>query len=297
MNLLHMKVFVAVADTGSATAAAEQVHLSQPAVSRNIKALEESLGAKLFDRSGRGLQLNAAGRAMLPEARRILSSIEEAKRSARAAAERDFFDVRVGTVDSVATYLFPEAVPHLREAYPGLELKFYARRTSELLDGVNDGTFDVVLVAYSGDPPADHVAKIGRYDFQFYGAADHFPGLTDVTREEQLQQFPIVQLTPKPGQPTLIKEDTTSFALTNSLATIKALVLGGFGVGSLLHFVVEPEQRESLVRARVPHDPDCAVYAVRSDEWTGPTAEAIFETLVERLRELYPEPPSRVDVP
>jgi len=291
MNFEHLEVFVAVAESGSTTAAAEQVFLSQPAVSRNLGRLEQDLGLELFDRSGRGLTLNAAGRALLPKAKAMLEMAEKSRRVARSAAERDFFDLRIGTVDSVATYLIPDAVEHLQSAYPDLELKLYTRRTTRLLDQVRDGELDLAVVAYSGQPPADRVDKIGPYDLQFYGRADRFPELDRVEREPELRAYPIVQLTPKPGQPSLVDDQTSSFAMAGSLATIKSLVLGGFGVGSLLHYMISDDDRERLVRANVPHDPDCAVYVVPSPEWRGDTEDAIVDTLVDRLRATYPAPP------
>ena len=292
MELVRLEIFVAVAESGSATAAAKQVHLSQPAVSRNLRLLEENLGVELFDRKGRGLVLNAAGRALLPRAKQILAQLDAAEKITKDAAERDFFDLRIGTVDSVATYLFPEVVESLRGEFPELELKFYTKRTTELIDDVRADDLDAVIVAYSGEPPVERTHEIGRYDLQFYGRSDRFSQLSEVDDEEGLQEYPIVQLTPKPGQPTLIRDETTSFALAGSLATIKAMVLGGFGVGSLLHFMVDDEERRRLVRASVPHDPDCGVYLAVSPNWEGEAEEAIVSSLVEYLRATYPEPPS-----
>ncbi len=293
MDLLRLEIFVAIAEAGSATEAAERVHLSQPAVSRNLGQLEEQLGVDLFDRVGRGLALSPAGRALLPKARAILESVDEAREITREAAERDFFDLRVGSVDSIATYLFPRVVEPLGAAFPALEIKFYTKRTSKLLDDVRADQLDIVLVAHSGPPPVEHSFEIGRYDLQFYGHREHFPELGDVETERNLQEYPIVQLTPQPGQPTLIGEETSSFALAGSLATIKALVLGGFGVGSLLHFMLDADEREQLVRARVPHDPDCRLYAVRSPHWSSETQRAITQRLVEGLEAIYPDSPRR----
>ncbi|MFB6263332.1 MAG: LysR family transcriptional regulator, partial [Bradymonadaceae bacterium] len=261
-------------------------------VSRNLKLLEENIGTDLFDREGRGLVLNAAGRALLPRAKTILEELETAKRETKDAAERDFFDLRIGTVDSVATYLFPQVVEELLDEFPELELKFYTKRTGELIDSVREDELDMVIVAYSGEPPVEHAAKIGRYDLQFYGREDRFPDLTEVTGEDALQNYPIIQLEPLPGQPSLVREDTSSFAMAGSLATIKALVLGGFGVGSLLHFMVDGDERERLVRAQVPHDPDCGVFVARSPNWTGEVETAIGDELVDALRGVYPSPPT-----
>lgn len=293
MELSRLRIFVAIAETGSATAAAERVHLSQPAVSRNLRLLEENLGVDLFEREGRGLVLNASGRALLPRAKRILADLDEAKKSTKDAAERDFFDLRLGTVDSIATYLFPQIVEPFQSAFPELEIKFYTKRTASLLDDLRRDDLDAAIVAYSGRPPLDRASKIGPYDLQFYGRTTHFPELSEIEAEAQLQEYPIVQLTPKPGQPTLIRDDTTSFALAGSLATIKALVMQGFGVGSLLHFMIEPDERERLTRARVPHDPDCGVFVVPSPNWSGRVEDEIISTLVTTLQNVYPSPPAR----
>lgn len=78
--------------------------------------------------------------------------------------------------------------------------------------------------------------------------------------------------------------------MAGSLATVKSLVLGGFGVGSLLHFMLSDEERDTLVCAGVPHDPDCHLYLVRAPRWRGEAEDAIGERLVASLRDVYPEP-------
>jgi DNA-binding transcriptional LysR family regulator len=80
MDIAALEAFVAVADAGSFSRGAEHVHLTQPAISKRIAALEDELGARLFDRSGRQAQLTHAGRELLAQARAILSEVSEAKR-------------------------------------------------------------------------------------------------------------------------------------------------------------------------------------------------------------------------
>ena len=288
MDLGRLEVFVAVAETGSMTAAARKVHLTQPAVSRNIKQLEEDLGVALFDRRGRGLALTQAGRALVSRASALLDQSRQLERHARRAAERSYFDVRIGTVDSVATYLFPQVIRPLREAFAELEVKFYTGRTVSLLKRVEAGELDMVIVAWSGEPDFDQVERIGRYDLQFYAHKDAFPEIEGVEDEEEVLTCPLVQLEPLPGQPTLISEEMATFALAGSLATVKSMVLGGFGVGSLLHFMLTSKERAQLVRANVPHDPDCALFVVVSDDWRGEGEDEIRRVLVDALREAFP---------
>jgi DNA-binding transcriptional LysR family regulator len=289
MDIEKLELFLAVVEAGTVTAAAKKVHLTQPAVSRNIQQLEQDLGVPLFDRGSRRMTLTAAGRALHARATGLLDVVRRTERETRRAAERAFFDLRVGTVDSVATYLFPDVVGPLRSAFPELEIKLFTDRTRALLDRLEQGELDAVIAAYSGAPPFADVYRIGTYDLQFYGRSDLFPTLAEVTTERELQEFPIVQLSPLPGQPTLITNETTSFALATSLATIKSLVLGGFGVGSLLSFTLTEAERQRLVRAQVPHDPDCALYLITSPDWSGQTETEITTTLVDALVGAYPD--------
>ncbi len=287
MDIEKLELFLAVVDAGTVTAAAKNVHLTQPAVSRNIQQLEEELGVSLFDRGSRRMTLTAAGRALHARSPVLLEAVRRTERETRRAAERAFFDLRVGTVDSVATYLFPDVVGPLKSVFPELEIKFFTDRTRALLDRLGHGELDAVIAAYSGAPPFADYHRIGTYDLQFYGRSDLFSQLAEVTTEKELQEFPIVQLKPLPGQPTLITSETRSFALASSLATIKSLVLGGFGVGSLLNFTLTEAERRQLVRAKVPHDPDCALYLITSPDWSGDTETQITSTLVDALMGAY----------
>src|SRR5262245_50788916 len=101
MNLERLELFLKIVDTGSVSAAGREAHLTQPAVSRNLKLLEEEIGADLFDRNGRGLLLTPAGRALVPCARQLVREAERAKLQVRRAAERASFDLRIGAVDSI----------------------------------------------------------------------------------------------------------------------------------------------------------------------------------------------------
>src|ERR1700737_3839447 len=87
MELRHLRYFVAVAEAGSLTEAAEQtLHTSQPSLSRQIRDLEQEVGAQLLSRTARGIELTPAGRAFLDHARSVLSQVEAAAEAARPAA-------------------------------------------------------------------------------------------------------------------------------------------------------------------------------------------------------------------
>ncbi len=288
MNLERLHIFVKIVEAGSMSAAARLVHLTQPALSRNLKLLEEALGTALFERRGRGLVLTASGRALLPSARALLAQAASIEQHIETVAGRQYFDLRVGTVDSVATFLFPRVVEPLREAFPDLMIKLTTARTTDLLRRVASNQLDLVIVASSGPPPVARATRIGHYALAFYGRADRFGELEAATTEAEVARFPLVEIESLPGQPTMIPDNAPTWATANSLASVKALVLAGFGVGALLSFMLEAHERDRLVAASLPHDPECALWLGTSPHWNGATELAIETTLVERLAAVFP---------
>ena len=269
MNLERLRLFVNIVDAGSMSAAARAVHLTQPALSRNLKQLEEELDVPLFARQGRGLVLTPAGRALVPRARQLLLVTEGMAREVQRSAERDYFDVRFGTVDSVATFLVPHLIAPLAKHFPQLAIRFATSRTAMLLERVRTNRLDVAVVAHSGPPPDCRWRRVAQYDLQFYGRRDRFPSLTRVRTSPELRQFPIVEIEPPPGDHAAEPEQSRSYATASNMATVKALVLAGFGVGDLPAFMLTHDERAGLVAAAVPHDPDCNLYVVGAAEWRG----------------------------
>jgi DNA-binding transcriptional LysR family regulator len=283
VNLERVSIFVRIVESGSLSAAAKRVHLSQPALSRNLKLLEEELGVALFSRVGRRLVLTAAGRALQARAPALLASAEGVGLVVSRSAERDYFDVRVGAVDSVITYLFPEVVEHLRTAFPGLALKLTVARSLPLLERIRHNTLDLAVVASSGPPPEIRSRAVGRYELRYYGRADRFPELATAKSMAELDRFPTVQIEAGPGQPVVVPDPALSCAVASNVASVKGLVLAGFGVGDLPDFVLTPEERASLCAARFKLDPDCGLFVAISEAWKGTVEERIEGALTEAL--------------
>ncbi|MEN9580706.1 MAG: hypothetical protein RJA70_3715 [Pseudomonadota bacterium] len=279
MNLDRLKLFLKTVDTGTVSGAGREAHLTQPAVSRSLKLLEEEMGAVLFHRDGRRLLLTAAGRALVPSARNLVRDAERAQLAVQRASKEAYFDLRVGAVDSIGSHVLPAALTDLQTAHPELNLKLWMARTQELLERVEQGTLDLAFVAYSA-PPTERAVRVGSYGLKYYGLAGRFPSLAGVTSEVQLQQLPLVEMQALPGQPSLIQPDADAYAVVQNLSAVKALVLAGLGVGQLLPFMLSEQDRAVLVCADgLSHDSDCGVYAV-------PTARAISEVEQQFAEEL-----------
>lgn len=287
MDLDRLRLFLAIVRTGSMTAAARAVHLTQPAVSRSVHLLEEAVGAPLFVRSGRQVVLTAAGRALVPRAEALLEGEARLRLEVQRSAERDYFDLRIGVIDSVATGLLPEVARPLLDAFPGLALKISTARSVLLLERIGAGSLDLCVVASSGKPqlpPGAACVRVGRYDLQFFGRRDLFAGLARASTEQDVRAFPVVEIDPPPGQAHKEPPPALSYAIASNVASVRALVRAGFGVGDLPTFLLDDDDRRRLIAARVPHDPDCALYLVWGSSWQGRRADEIRAALAERLR-------------
>lgn len=146
MSLRQMEYFVTVVAAGSFTRAAEQLHVTQPALSHQIKALERSVGGPLLERLPRGVRLTPMGRAFLPHAEVAVGSAAQAERAARAAAGAVGGELHVAAVHSVAAGLLPPVFARWRRERPGVELVLHEyARDEDLDDSMERGVADVAV--------------------------------------------------------------------------------------------------------------------------------------------------------
>lgn len=144
-DLRQLRYFVTVAEAGSFTAAAAQLHVAQQSLSQQIALIERRIGAALFDRGPRGVSLTAVGAALLPEARAALVATDRAFEIARRAAAGEGMTLRVGFLSSVANHLLPPVVRGLGKRAPELELRAEELAIAALVTRLRDGTLDAGL--------------------------------------------------------------------------------------------------------------------------------------------------------
>jgi DNA-binding transcriptional LysR family regulator len=154
MNFHHLSVFHAVADTGSVSAAAERLHISQPAVSRQVRELEASLGLCLFERMPRGMRLTEGGEVLAGYAGHIFELEHQAE-----VAMADLASVRagrllVGASTTIGNYLMPDLIARLASERPGLRVNLEVGNTEEIQKRLVDGELDIALTEGFADNPA-----------------------------------------------------------------------------------------------------------------------------------------------
>lgn len=139
----QLEVFVAVATAGTVRAAAERLHLTQPAISMALAELERGLGAPLFDRTQRRLLLNAHGRRALPLAQELLERMRELTSPAVADAQPLTGELHIGASNTVGNYLVGDLLGTFVVAHPQVSLKLRVDNTAEIVAAVLDYRLDV----------------------------------------------------------------------------------------------------------------------------------------------------------
>ncbi len=147
MEMHQLRYFVAVAETGSFSRAAERCHISQPSLSQQIIKLESRLGQRLFDRLGRRVVLTDAGRLLLDHATAILAEVEQVERQMRDATHMVQGKLAVGAIPTVAPYLLPSAIELFLRRYPDVEIMLQEDVTQQLLAATVAGEIDLAIVA------------------------------------------------------------------------------------------------------------------------------------------------------
>ncbi len=146
MELYQLKTFVAIAREGSLTRAAERVFTSAPAVSAQLKALEDELGVKLFERTPRGMTLTEAGRRLLDEAERTLDSAQRMRSAAEQIRGAAQGVVRFGTVVDPVALRLGDVLVKLAERHPQVTLQLRQGLSYETLSAVQRGELDCAYV-------------------------------------------------------------------------------------------------------------------------------------------------------
>jgi DNA-binding transcriptional LysR family regulator len=147
VELRHLRYFVAVAEAENVLRAATQkLHVSQPAVSRQVRDLEDELGVLLFERTGKAVNLTDAGRLFLKEARAVLERTDEAVANVRGFAQAGETELHVGYSPLPGAQMVPAALRVFQQAMPNVHVKLHDWSNDELLAGLRDGRLQLALI-------------------------------------------------------------------------------------------------------------------------------------------------------
>jgi len=162
MEIHQLRYFVAVAEEGSFSRAAEREHVSQPSLSQQIQKLEAELDQQLFDRLPRAVVLTEGGRRLLDYARQILTGIADARRAVATLDHEVAGRLSVGAIPSIALYVLPRLIVRFERAYPKVTFELFEDTTEKLAQRLEDGTLDLVLASSGDERPTLAQHSLGR---------------------------------------------------------------------------------------------------------------------------------------
>lgn len=254
IDLTRLRILDAVARTGSVTAAAKELHYSQPSLSHHLARLEQETGAQLLQRVGRGIRLTPAGQLLAGRAAEILGRVEAAAAELSAHVGLSTGRVRLAGFTSVLSTLVPAAAELLRREHPGLELTLTDTHPPEALELLRAGHIDVALIfRYTESPPEDpdirlvHVLDDPTYLLTTSDAnpLDHYRDSTWIAGCERCRAH-LVDECDRAGFTPQIAYTTDDMVL------MQALVAAGLGVTMIPGLALRSHHAPGVVATEIP---------------------------------------------
>ncbi|MFC6490479.1 LysR family transcriptional regulator [Nitratireductor sp. GCM10026969] len=275
LDLDQLATFVAIADTGSFTRAAEEVHRTQSAVSMQMRRLEERVGKPLFEKDGRTNRLTEEGEKLLPYARQML----RLNRETLAAFDDECLEghIRIGMPDDYAERFLPEIMARFSRSNPRVELSVLCEPTANLVQHVRQGNLDLALVT---DEDASDIVR--REPLLWVGSANH-----------STHERPVLPMAF--GRPTCSwrRAACETLSRTNreyrilftsfSATVISAAVLSGVAVSVLPECALRPGMRVLGENEGLPALPECRIGMMRGRTSQLEVADALARHIIESL--------------
>lgn len=146
LNIRELQYILKVAEVRNVTRAANELHITQPALSRYIRDVEDELGAKIFDRSTNPISLTFAGECYTETAKRILLEHENLRREIRDITHHMTGRLRIGTSRDRASYMMPKLLPKFCRKYPGIKPEVFTESGKKLREALKDGRIDILML-------------------------------------------------------------------------------------------------------------------------------------------------------
>lgn len=293
MDFKQLRALVTVAETGSVTRASAILNTVQPAISRQLKLLEEDVGVVLFDRSRHGMELTDAGRTLVECARRVLHEVERARSEVRPSQGTVGGIVTVGLLPSTSTLLSSALVTAVAERYPGIKIYISVGHGGHLPQWLESGEIDMTLlhdikssVLQIRHLLNERVFVIGRPDSGI--RPDQPITLAELARHSLVLPSSLHGLRSLIGHAaTLMGLQLDIVAETNALIAQKSLVLGGHGLTVLPKIAVIEEIKRGLLVAAPLTSPSLVrkiALALPSNRHSSLAVRCVANTLVECMK-------------
>lgn len=298
LSLRQLRIFVSAARQSSFAKAADEMHLTAPAVSMQMRDLEDDLGITLFAKKGRGVSLTSAGEYFLVYARRVLASLREAEDMMSKLKGVETGQLTIGLV-STAKYLVPRLLAVFRREHPGIQVVIQVRNRDQLGALLRDGDIDLAIM---GRPPKDldtRAEVFAPHPHAFIAAPDHPLVQEPQIGVKQLDQQEILVREEGSGTRAVMEsffEDHRfrpfSTLEMSSNETIKQAVMAGLGISFVSLHTIGLESHHGVLKVlRVEKTPVMRLWHVvnLSNRTLSLAAEAFRYFMLERANTLMDE--------
>ena len=260
LTFKQLRYFDALARHGHFGRAADACAISQPALSMQIKELEETLNTELFESSARQVRLTSFGEEFAIRARDILRSVNELGDMARASQDRLVGRLRIGVIPTIAPYLLPTIIGDLSQLHAGLEIHVRETQTAKLIQELSEGRLDTAIVALPISEPS--LTEVELFSEQFVLVRPSADAGKPVPSREKLREMRLLLL----EEGHCFRDQALSFCNLRtaaprelldgrSLSTLVQMVGAGIGVTLIPEMAVDVETRSadvSIDRFRSP---------------------------------------------
>jgi DNA-binding transcriptional LysR family regulator len=282
----RMAYWLAVVEEGSFSRAALRMHVSQPSLSQQVRALEKEVGGELLERLPRSVRLTAAGKAFLPQAQIAVRAADRATQAARSALELETGELEISTVRSIAAGILPGLVQSWRQRHPGTFVRLHEFTHRSLAeDSVRGGVGDVGI----GPPPiawTGPVRRLGWEEFLVVLSPEDPQASRRKLRLVELKDRDWVMFEPGNGLHDLIVSACASAGftprhavLTSQVETAARLAAAGVGPTLVPENVIPDGLRGALLQVDPPLGRELTVYA--REQW-GPLGGAFVELMAQK---------------
>ncbi|QIL79954.1 LysR family transcriptional regulator [Diaphorobacter sp. HDW4A] len=297
MDLKQLRAFVTVAETGNVTRASGLLNLVQPAVSRQLKLLEEDLATELFDRGRHGMQLTDSGKTMLEYARRILNEVARAKAEIKPVNAPIAGIVSIGLLASTADLLGTRLATMVAERFPDIRLRLTIGYAGHLQDWLEAGDVDAALLYGRKETPQLHVKELLEESLWVVAPASAKLSSKRPLSFERVAREPFILPSAPQGLRAVIEHAATEAGVslqirteTNALSIQKSLVMMGQGWSILPLVCIAPEiQRGELSAAplKAPGLKRTIVLAASSNRQATAPVRYVVATLLDCVRQTF----------
>jgi len=300
MDYDQLASFLEVAKLQSFSRAAEKIYRTQPAISAQVRLLEQECGEKLFDRSGKKVLLTPAGEILQRYAQRIIELNKEALQAIAELNQTARGKLQIGANEATCLYVLPKTFARFRELYPLVQISIYRNFSHKILQKVQEGAIELGIVTLPQSANNMEVIPVFRDEMQVIVPANHPLATNRDAAVEEIANFPLIL--PKTGHTRVVldrllrayREHLQVSMELASVETIKKFVGAGLGISIVSRAYAQPEVAAGLVKL-IPLE-GLKLYRelgliYRRDRYLSLPAKVFIETVRESTKKSNPSSP------